>query len=379
MNWLAIKMLLGDRAKFLGLIFGVTFATLLMTQQISIFIGIVARSGSQILDVRDADIWVMDERTRQIDEARPLPEATLQRVRSAPGVEWAVKMYKGQVTARLESGNFRSLILEGLDDESLVGAPSEMIAGSISDLRRPNAVVVDQSGYTYMWPGEPIKIGREFEMNERRAVLVGVCKVSAPFITLPVMFTRYSEAEQFAPGQRNMMNYVLVKAAPGAALDHVTADIHDATGLMAMTNSQFFWHTIKYFLGSTGIPVNFGITIALGFIVGVAIAGQTFYLFVIENLRQFGSLKAMGVNNRRIVQMILLQASSVGLLGYSLGVGGTAAFFEATAHVPQLSGLGMNWAVMIVVGGAVAGIVVLSVFLSVRKVLYLEPAVVFRG
>ena len=38
----------------------------------------------------------------------------------------------------------------------------------------------------------------------------------------------------------------------------------------------------------TGIPINFGITVVLGFIVGTAIAGQTFYLFTVENLKQFG-------------------------------------------------------------------------------------------
>ena len=56
MNWIALKMLTGDRAKYLGLVFGVTFATLLMAQQLSIFVSIMKRTGSQILDVRDADI-----------------------------------------------------------------------------------------------------------------------------------------------------------------------------------------------------------------------------------------------------------------------------------------------------------------------------------
>ena len=68
MSWIALKMLTGDRSKYFGLIFGVTFATLLMSQQLSIFLGIMKRTGSQILDVRDADIWVMDNKVRYIDE-----------------------------------------------------------------------------------------------------------------------------------------------------------------------------------------------------------------------------------------------------------------------------------------------------------------------
>src|SRR5690606_4407534 len=115
---------------------------------------------------------------------------------------------------------------------------------------------------------------------------------------------------------------------------------------------QFFWRTIGYYLRSTGIPVNFGITIALGFIVGTAIAGQTFYLFTLENLRQFGALKAMGLGNMRLVLMILLQACIVGCVGFGLGMGVTALFFEATKNVTHLAGFFLPW--QVVAGTALA-------------------------
>jgi putative ABC transport system permease protein len=379
MNWIALKMLTGDRSKYLGLIFGVSFATVLMTQQISIFAGIMRRTASQILDVRDADIWVMDNKVRFIDEVPGLPSTDLDRVRGVPGVAWAVKLYKGQVRARLADGNFRNVILFGLDDATLVGGPQEMIAGNLADLRQADAVIIDKAGYEYMWPDEPYKLGRVFEMNDRRALLVGVCKASAPFTTLPVLYTRYSQAAWFVPRERNLMSFVLVKPQEGVPAKEVCQNIEERTSLMALTQEQFFWKTIGYFLGSTGIPVNFGITIALGFIIGVAIAGQTFYLFTIENLKQFGALKAMGLSNIRIVGMIVLQALVVGLIGYGIGVGLTAIFFESTAHITVLSGLYMFWEVMAGTGGAVLVIVVLASLLSIRRVLVLEPAVVFRG
>ena len=379
MNWVAIKMLIGDRAKFLGLVFGVTFATLLMAQQVSIFIAIVRRAGSQVLDVRDADIWVMDNKVRYVDEAPGLKAGDLQRVRGAAGVDWAVRFFKGQVDARLADGNFRNVVLLGLDDATLVGAPAEMVAGELGDLRLPGAVIVDKAGYEYMWPGEPILLGRVFEMAGRRAVLVGVCEASPPFVTLPVLYTRFSEAASFIPQQRNVMNYILAKGIDGADPEQVAAEIGRVTGLMALTKSGFFWKTIHYFLTSTGVSINFGITIALGFTVGAVIAGQTFYLFTLENLKQFGSIKAMGVTNRRIVGMILLQSASVGLLGYALGVGCTALFFEYTMHITYMAGIYMVWQAVVGVGAAVLLIVVLAALLSIRRVMILEPAVVFRG
>jgi putative ABC transport system permease protein len=379
MNWLALKMLTGDRSKYFGIVFGVAFATLLMTQQISIFAGIMGRTTSQIQDVRDAEIWVMDNKVRYIDEVPGLPETDLHRVRGVEGVDWAVRLYKGQVRARLDDGNFRNVILFGLDDATLVGAPQKLLAGNLADLNRPDAVFIDKAGYEYMWPGEPYRLGRTFEMNDRRAVLAGVCEASAPFTTLPIIYTRFSQAASFVPRERNLMNFILVKPQAGVPAEEVCRRIEADTGLMALTGEQFVWKTINYFLGSTGIPVNFGITIILGFVIGVAISGQTFYLFTIENLKQFGALKAMGLSNRRIVGMILLQALVVGGIGYGIGVGLAATFFESTSHVTHLAGLRIYWQVLAGVGGAVLLIVVLASLLSIRRVLVLEPAVVFRG
>jgi putative ABC transport system permease protein len=85
MYWIALRMLTGDRNKYLALIFGVAFATLLMTNQVSIFMGIITRTGNQVLEVRDADIWVMDNRVRFLDDAPPLQDTDLWRVRGVPG------------------------------------------------------------------------------------------------------------------------------------------------------------------------------------------------------------------------------------------------------------------------------------------------------
>lgn len=378
MSWIALKMLTGDRTKYLGIVFGVAFASLLISHQISIFCGIMRRTASQVYDVRDATIWVMDASVQYMDEIKPLPDSDLHRVRGVEGVAWAVRLYKGQVRARMSDGHFRQVVMLGLDDATLVGAPRELLVGTLEDLRQPDAVIVDKAGYEYMWPGQPLEVGKTIEINDRRGVLVGVCNASPPFQTLPILYTRYSQALQFAPRERNQMSVVLAEPVPGLAAADVCQRITEQTGLQAVTGDDFAWMTILYFIRWTGIPVNFGITVALGFIVGVAIAGQTFYLFTVENLKQFGALKAMGVNNIRIVRMILLQALVVGLIGYGIGMGLAASFFEATKNITHLAGFFLPWQVMAATGLAVLVIVFLASLLSIRRVLVLEPAIVFR-
>jgi putative ABC transport system permease protein len=345
---------------------------------VSIFAGIMRRTTSQIRDLHEAQIWVMHPESKYVDEIEPLAETDLPRIRGVEGVDWAVRFYKGLLRARLSDGNFRQVLVLGLDDATLVGAPQTMVMGTLADLRRPDAILLDESGYKYLWPGEPFELGKTLELNDHRAVLVGICKASAPFQTFPIMYTRYSQAMNFAPPERKLLSFVLASPKQGHDIHDVCRSISSQTGLKAMSSREFQWMTISYYLQFTGIPVNFGITVLLGFIVGVAIAGQTFYLFTLENLKQFGALKAMGVSNLRIVGMVLLQAFAVGVIGYGIGMGLAAAFFEMTKNAVALQGFFMPWQVMLVVGGAVLLIVILASFVSIRRVLVLEPAIVFR-
>jgi putative ABC transport system permease protein len=383
MTWIALKMLMGDRAKYLGIIAGIAFAALLIAQQASIFCGLLWRTTAQIQDI-GADVWVMDPGVEYIDELKPLSENNLSEVRSVPGVAWAVRLYKGIARLKLEAddqypkGTYQQVILLGLDDASMVGAPREMVLGSLANLREPDAVIMDDEGYRYLWPNEPFQLGKTFEMNDHRAVLVGLCKASPTFQTFPVVYTRYSQAMGFVPPERKQMTFVLVQPEPGVSAQEICQRIHERTGLQARTRQEFAWQTISYYLRQTGIPLNFGITVSLGFIVGCAIAGQTFYTFTLENLAQFGSLKAMGVSNLRIVGMVLTQALVAGAIGYGLGVGLAAAFGEVTRHISRLAFL-MIWQIPVLTAAAVAVIVVLSSLFSIRKVLVLEPAIVFRG
>jgi putative ABC transport system permease protein len=375
----AWKMLTGDTAKFLGLVVGVAFASFLMTQQVSVFMGILKRTASQVLDVSDANIWVMDPKVRFVDEVAPLPDTDLHRVRGVKGVDWAVRFFKGQGRVRLEDGRFQNVMVLGLDDDSYVAAPQHMLLGAVADLDREDAIIVDAEGWKLIWPHSSYELNREVQVNDRRGVIVGVCQASSPFTTMPVFYTRYSQTSGYIPHERDRMSYVLACSKPGADPAAVCRDIERQTGLQALTSDQFFWKTVLYYLRSTGIPINFGMTIVLGFVIGATVTGQTFYLFTVENLKQFGSLKAMGLPNPRIRRMILSQAATVGALGYALGIGAAAAFFTATKHAPHMTGIYVMPQAAALVACAVFAIIMLSAAWSIRRVLVLEPAEVFRG
>lgn len=385
MNFVALRMLMGDRAKYLGIIMGLTFAALLMTQQMAIFIGLMTRTFGFITDTGQPDVWVMDEKVQFIDDIKPLQDTQLFRVRGVEGVEWAMPLYKGLLKARLDNGNFQTCNVIGLDDATLIGGPPEMVAGRLEDLRRAEAVIVDEVGAVGKLakpssipggPPTPLKIGDTLELNDNRAVVVGICRVSRTFQSQPVVYTTYSRATTFAPRERKLLSFVMVKSKPGIDPEALCERITQSTGLAAYTSPQFKWLTVSYFLKYTGIPLNFGIAVMLGFIVGTAIAGQTFYNFTLDNLKQFGTLKAMGASNGLLLRMILLQALLVGLIGYGLGVGAASLFGQLTGR-GELA-FRLLWQTLAITGAAITFICIASAIVSIWKVIRLEPAIVFK-
>jgi putative ABC transport system permease protein len=281
------------------------------------------------------------------------------------------------VEARVASGGEYRLILIGLDDASLVGVPRAFVAGSAEGLAAPDAVIIDEATYRRFWPGEPLCTGRLLELNDQRAIVQGVFRSRPTFQVYPIAYTRYSSTTTFVPAMRRQITYILAKSDEDMAAEDVCCRIEERTGLMALTRKHFMWRTMRHYLRTTGVILNFALTVFLGFLVGISMAGVSFHLFTAENLSQFGVLEAIGLTGRRLVGMVLAQALLVGAIGYGIGVG-LAALFGKLISSSSLLAFYMPCEVMLGSGLALMVIVSLVSLISIHHVLRLEPAVVLR-
>ena len=370
-------MLFRDRAKYAMLIGGLTFCSLLMGQQTSVFCGLMMWTTALVRNI-GAQVWVMDAKAEQANEVIALRQIELDRVRSVPGVAWAVPLYAGIEQARLSDGSFQNVQLIGLDTGTFTGRPMNLTAGRIEDLRLPNAVIVDQVAVEkFRKKGIALHIGSTFEINDKEARVVGICHVSRSFLGQPYIYTTYDRALQFARQQRKMLTFVLAEPSPGLSPDELCARINKLPGLRAATNDQLFRETIIWYIKNTGIPISFGTVVILGIVVGIAVSGQTFYLFVYDNLRYLAALKAMGARMPLLSAMVLLQAFFVGFIGYGLGMGLTAWFGNIVLRAEQPP-FYMPWQVPAFVAAVILFICGLSALIGLIKIARLEPAVVFR-
>ena len=382
MNFVAIKMLVGDRLKYISLVAGITFAAMMMTQQASIFTGYAEQIGVWVRTSSVADLWVMDSQVEFDNDFKPMRDTALQRVRGIEGVEWAVPMYKNYLQTQLPDGTRVLTRVVGLDDTTLMGGPPQITAGTLEGLRMDKAVFIneDEAKTTLRLRkggNRPLQIGDRISVNDNDAVVAGTFKAPREFFWDPVLYTTYSRALAWAPRERKQLMYIMVKARAGEDVAVVAERIRAQTGLAAENNVDFEHKTTVDLLNRTGILVNFGITIVLGFLIGVLVAGQTFYTFVLENVRHFGALKAMGAGNGMVVWMLIQQVVVVGSIGYGIGLGaaalsgwlfgGGALAFSMTWHIPVFGAIGV---ILCCTGAALLGAL---------QVLRLEPAIVFRS
>ncbi|MEL6498131.1 MAG: FtsX-like permease family protein [Planctomycetota bacterium] len=376
----ALRMLLGDKTKCLGLVFGVALSTLLVCQQVSIFFGLLARASSVVTDVREADIWVMDPSVTTVDAPFALRDTALQRVRGVQGVEWAVPFFRANVQVRTREGTLENAILLGIDDASLIGVPDQFLLGDIEDLAMPDSIAMNPAGFRLLFPGEELDVGRVIELNDRRARIAAIVDASPAFSANLSIYTRYSLATQYTNNGRNALSFVIAKSAGPNQADVITQRIAEQTELKAVTSDQFRLESILYILANTGIPVSFGTVVVLGVFIGIAVVGLTFNQFITENLKQYAALKAIGVRNTRLLLMTLTQALFVGVIGYGLGLFAASQFFNwPSKNVDALQGFYLLPEVAIGVAVLAVVIVFLSTILSMRRVLVVDPATVFRG
>lgn len=383
---LALKMLFGDTGKYLMLLAGLVMATFLIAQQAAVFCGLMNWTTATLKNV-PAPIWVVENKVEQVNETNPLLDTDVARVRSVKSVAWSAPIYSGIHRVRLTNGSFKMIQLIGIDATTLAGAPVKLIEGRLEDLRLPHAVIIDQLGVKRLaqQKGLKVKLHDIFEINDQEAQVVGIAEAMQSFTGGPYVWTTYERALQYAPPQRKMLSAVIAAPRPGISEQQCSADIEAATGLRTYLNrgfgssdKDFNSSTVWWYVRNTGIPISFGITVLVGFIVGMAISCQTFYSFVMEHMKHLGALKAMGASNATLCLMLILQALTVGLIGYGIGMLFTSLFgsMALVKHEPPFY---MPTVVPFATLGVILMICILSALLGIWRVARLEPAMVFRG
>jgi len=341
----------------------------------SMFAGVLQRSSSTVINI-GAKVWVMDPAVNTPANSIPMPDYVQDAVRSIAGVRYAVPLYTGSGLVKLKDGSFQAASVLGLDDSSLFGRP-KLLKGNIEDIYAENGFIAVQDA-DFEKLKDP-QMGAEFEINNNRAVIVGIAKVTiSGLFGIPTLYTTYNRAIQYLPQTQFTASYVLVEPKSPADVPHIKDEVQ-RLGYLALTEQEFIDRTTQWYEFHTGLGMNILIMTVVSFIVGLSISGQTFYTFIIENLERFGALKAIGAKGSELVAMILFQSTFTALTGYGLGIGLCSGLMAlAKWRLPDYAAI-MTFPSLGIALGMVIIIVAISSYIGVRRVLRIEPFDIFRS
>lgn len=371
---IALKMLFGDKIKLVMLLVGLMMPVMLIAQQGGMFTGFM-KLFSATIDRTNAPVWIMNKKVRFSDQDIPMYDSQLNHVRTIKGIEWAAPFTNVMVNIRLRGGNSEMSLITGIDSSSYIGLPSKIVEGDYHALKDSDTVFVDKTGMKKL--GNP-KVGDYLEINDKEVKVVGIVDIPQGFQAFPCLYTSYENAKKLAPFSRKNISFILAKPKAGEDINVLKKRISDEADLKMLTAEEFKWMTYDYYNTDTSLPAMFGVTILFGIIVGTIIVAQTFYTFVLENIRQFGTLKALGASNKTLVKMILTQSLVMAVISYFIAMGLTC--FLSTVFVEEgMAGMTIPVPLMIFAFVIVICSSIFSSLISILKVIRLEPAMVFKG
>ena len=365
------KMMVSDRLKLAGTVAGVVFAVVLAVQQLSILFGLLHKN-TMFVERAGADIWVASPGTELLQAGPLLSQGTLERARVDEDVTLAAPLVIGGGTIKKPAGGGEPLTLVGTELPHLLGGPWNVVAGSAEALREPDTILVEDS-QREKFGG--LNLGSTREVNGQRVHVGGFVWGLLPFGP-PYTFAEIDVARRLTSTPDGRYHYVLVRLRDGADPVAVAGRLERSLPDAKVMTTQAFSKSITSYLLREQLGISFGTSTSFGLIIGFVIVALSMFSSVLDNLREFGTLKAIGCKNRDLVMLLLAQSVGYALIGSFVGLGivtqmaGGLRAAELTVVIPDVL-FALTPAVMLV-------ICVLASVLALLRIRKLEPGMVFR-
>ncbi|MFO0594431.1 MAG: ABC transporter permease [Myxococcaceae bacterium] len=372
MGAIGVRMMFHDRLKLAGTLFGVVFAVVLGNFQVGTFMALLFKNRMFVENAK-ADVWITPPGTRQFQAGTPLTDEHLNRARATGGVAWAEPLLLQAAQLELPTGGSEPVSLVGTRAPRFAGGPWNVVAGSQAALSQPNAVIFEDAEREKFGG---LNLGSVRELSGHKVQAVGFTWGLLPFAPA-YAFAEQTLAREVTRFPADKHSFVLVGAAPGVDVKDLRARLQaELPDTKVMTREEFLHETLVYILTGTQIGLSFGTSTLMGLLVGLITVALSMFSSVVDNMRQFGTLKAIGSSMVDLSLLLLVQALVYGLVGSLLGLGLMAGMVQGMRN-PQLTPVLPTISIGITFG-LMALVCVFASVLALVRLRQLEPAMVFR-
>lgn len=369
---LAFRMVLDAPFKSLGTLLGVVVSVFLMAQQMSVLAGILGRVTS-FVNSSGVDIWVVSVATESSDATDSLPASKVGAVASTPGVAWAAPVVQGVGRVTRPDGVREYVKVLGVERPRYAGLPQSLAPGTTPDLLHASGRIFlnwnDRKTFAAARPGDRV------EIDGKAGIVAGFFQGMDPHSPYYYVYANIDDARALTDFPLDRVTYVAVGVRPAYRIEDVKTNLEARIPeVLVRTRAELAAMEERFFLVRTPVGVLFGLGTIVAAIVGAAIVAVTLYSTAVDRARDYGTLKAIGARQKDILQLLLAQAWIFCAGGYVLGM---IAFFIVRFHLPELSMVASPTIIFNVAAAAFASCTLASL-VAVRRVLLVDPAIVFR-
>ena len=372
MAQVGLRMMFHDKLKMLGTLIGAVFAVVLSNQQAGTFMGLIYKN-IMFVDQTAADLWIAPPSTEQFVAGKAISTAALMQARGTPGVVWAEPLLVGGASVALPDGGSEAVTLIGTKLSRLAGGPWNQVAGSAASLTRADTMIFEDSEREKLGG---LNLGSVREVNGHRTFVGGFTWGLLPFGP-SYAFADFEYAQLLLHLASDQTNFVLVGVAPGTDVHAVQTELQRrAPETKVMTKAEYRGSIIRYLLTKSPIGITFGTSTLFGLIVGFVIVALSMFSAVVDNLREFGTLKAIGATTWDLAKLLLVQSVAYAWIGSLIGLALVTRIAEGIRS-PKLA--------VILPPELLIGTTILMTFLCIAasslallRIRKVEPAMVFR-
>jgi putative ABC transport system permease protein len=368
----SIRMMFHDKLKLLGTLAGVVFAVVLANQQAATFLGLVQKN-VMVVDNAGADLWIAPARTETLQSGKMVSDAALKEARAAEGVAWAEPLLFGGASMSLPGGGSEPVTLVGTRAPEFRGGPWNIVSGKREDLGRRDAMFFEDSERAKLGG---LNVGSLRELSGHNVEVAGFTWGLVPFGP-SYAFAEFDTAREILKAPSDEESFVLVSVAPGHDIGAVKRDLAaKVPEVKVMTRADFKASILHFLLFRTGIGITFGVSTLFGLIVGFVIVALSMFSAVVDNMREFGTLKAIGATTVDLARLLWVQAALFGVLGSIVGLAVITQIATATRS-PNLA-MQLPPFLLCLTPLLMVSMCVVASGLALMRLRSLEPAMVFR-
>jgi putative ABC transport system permease protein len=371
MALVGVKMMFHDRAKLVGTLLGVIFATVLVNQQLGVLMGLLQKN-IMFVENAGADIWVIPPGMETLTGGTRMSIYNLNQARVAEGVAWAEPLAFGTASMSLPSGGSEAVTLVGTRLTHYGGGPWNIVAGDAESLAMPDTVIFEDSRRDELGG---INIGSVRELGGHRVVAGGFTWGLLPFGP-SYAFTEFDTARSILNIPSDQTTFVLVGVQPGADPHAVRDELaFRMPDHQVILREDFMGATVRNLIRAQ-LGISFGTSTAFGVIVGFVIVALSMFSAVVDNIREFGTLKAMGASNFDLSKLLFVQSIAYAVVGSIIGLFLVTGMSEGIRSANLV--LVLPWWMY---AGTFAFMIVLCLVasgLALLRVRNVEPGMVFR-